>query len=331
MFTVLKFNPKSGRKESKLNVYERKPIPFDTVHIDHLGPIGKSKRGFDHILSVVDGFTKFERLFATKTTGSDEVIKALNAYCRAYGCPRRIVSDKGKGFDSEKFKKWCERKGIKHIMTGVACPWANGQVERYNRTIIPMLAKLKEASKKEWDVILGKCELALNNMTSSTTKESAARLLFGINLRGDDSLDIEDFMEKVNKENKIEIGDARQSANKNIRKNQEYNKKYFDRKVVKEHVFKKGDLVLIKGRKVVGNKSKLYGRFRGPYIVEEVMGNRYLVTDIPGWRVSRTSYRAILDSTRMKLYRLANEPFEVWVDDINEEDNLEWIEDELEY
>lgn len=223
----LRFNPKSGRKESKSNIYERKPIPFDTIHIDHLGPIGKSKRGFDHILSIVDGFTKFERLFATKTS-SDEVVKALNTYCIAYGCPRRIVSDKGRGFDSENdgFRKWYEKRKIKPIMTGVACPWANGQVERYNRTIIPMLAKLRDASKKEWDVILGKCELALNNMTSSTTKESAARLLFGVNLRGDDNLDIEDFMEGINEDSKIKVGDARQLTSENIKRNLEYNKAY---------------------------------------------------------------------------------------------------------
>lgn len=91
-------------------------------------------------------------------------MKALEDYCRAYGRPRRIVSDRGTGFGSEKFQEWIRYKGIKHVETAVAYPWANGQMERRNRTCIPIMAKVVDKGETDW---ANELERVLNNMTSS--------------------------------------------------------------------------------------------------------------------------------------------------------------------
>lgn len=41
-------------------------IPFHTIHIDHLGPFVRSKNGNTHILTIVDGFTKYVFVRAVK-------------------------------------------------------------------------------------------------------------------------------------------------------------------------------------------------------------------------------------------------------------------------
>jgi hypothetical protein len=48
-----------GRREGTLYPWERVAIPFSTVHIDHLGPFPRSKRGNEYVLAYQDSFTKF--------------------------------------------------------------------------------------------------------------------------------------------------------------------------------------------------------------------------------------------------------------------------------
>lgn len=335
----LTFNPKSGRKEAKLKIFERIKEPFHTIHIDHMGPLEKTKKGKLHILAIVDGFTKFIRLFGTKTTNSTEVINALNKYIRAYGMPHRIVSDRGTAFTSNKFENWCKVRGIEHVLNATACPWANGQVERFNRTMVPVLAKLVDKTGKDWDFILDKCEYVLNNMTSSTTNESAYRLVFGKSQRKEENFKVEEYMEIINKEYDLTREESRELAGQNISKTQNYNKQYHDRKVIKETKFEENDIVLVKGRKKEGTKGKLYGKYKGPFIISKKLDkDRYVVTEIPGWQICRTPYTAILDPTRMKKYKVNqdntdndrfDEDKEIEVSDGLAEDDSEWSQEFL--
>ena len=41
---------------------------FSSLHIDHLDPLEKVERGLKHIFLIVDGFTKFIRLYPCKLT-----------------------------------------------------------------------------------------------------------------------------------------------------------------------------------------------------------------------------------------------------------------------
>lgn len=69
------------------------------------------------------------------------------------------------------------------VLIAVGTPRANGQVERYNRTIVPMLATLGEIPSK-WDCVLDQVEYALNNTFCRTTNKTPCRLLFGVEHRG---------------------------------------------------------------------------------------------------------------------------------------------------
>lgn len=71
---------------------------------------------------------------------------------------------------------------IKHVMIATGSPHANGQVERVNRVIVPMLSKLvSEENSKVWNRVLPEIEFALNNTVSKRAKQRVICYLEWIN------------------------------------------------------------------------------------------------------------------------------------------------------
>lgn len=104
------FNKKQkGRREGFLHPIKKTETPFQTIHVDHLGSLSKSVRGAKYIFAVIDAFTKFILLCATKTTCSRPVLKLLDKIFEVYGVPQRIISDRGSAFTSKAFKDFCAK------------------------------------------------------------------------------------------------------------------------------------------------------------------------------------------------------------------------------
>nr|CAI5854043.1 unnamed protein product [Callosobruchus analis] len=82
-----------GRGEGLLHPIERRAIPFDTVHVDHLGPFVKSVRGNSYVLMVVGGFTKFVVAKPCKALSSSKAIARLSTVFGEFGIPRCVVTD----------------------------------------------------------------------------------------------------------------------------------------------------------------------------------------------------------------------------------------------
>lgn len=97
-----------------------------------------------HVLAVVDSFTKFVKLYAVNGTTTKESWCALKEYFGAYSRPKRIIDDQGTCFTSVEFEKNLKDSNIEQVKNLVASPQSNGQVERVNRVIKSMLAKLTE-------------------------------------------------------------------------------------------------------------------------------------------------------------------------------------------
>lgn len=49
---------KIGKAEGYLNPIEKGTTPLDTYHVDHFGPIPSSKKRYNHLLVVIDAFSK---------------------------------------------------------------------------------------------------------------------------------------------------------------------------------------------------------------------------------------------------------------------------------
>lgn len=116
-----------------------------TLHADHVGPFPKTRGGNCYILVVIDSFTKFVFAKAVHGTSSVETVKKLNEILSVFGWPNRIITDRGVAFTSRYFKEFATQKPFKHVLDAIACPRANGQVERVNRSIINGLNTMSES------------------------------------------------------------------------------------------------------------------------------------------------------------------------------------------
>lgn len=275
-------------------------IPFHTIHIDHLGPFTKSKKGNAYILTVVDGYTKYVFVRPVKDTKTRSTIKVLKAIFDDFLLPSRIISDRGTSFTSGEFKKFCDLHGIKHILNAVACPRANGQAERFNQTILNSLARHNTGKEeRDWDTWLGKIQHGINNSVHSTTKKTASEALFGCKPR--DSL-----MNKLGigiDEKSENIESIRKTISDNIETAQQKQKLNYDNGRAPAVCYNVGDLIKITRTNFYnkGNSTKLLSKFIGPYKIVKVLGNdRYKISNVPGFNKKCKSFETIVAADRMR-------------------------------
>jgi ribonuclease HI len=112
------------------------PWPFSQWGVDIVGPLPRGKGGVRFAVVAVDYFTKWTEVepLANITTTAIQRFLWKNVICR-YGVPHAFVTDNGKQFDCEPFRKWCAELCIKNYFSSPGHPQANGQVEATNKTI----------------------------------------------------------------------------------------------------------------------------------------------------------------------------------------------------
>lgn len=118
---------KQGRQEGFLNSLEKGSLPLDTYPVDHMGPLPTTQKRYQHLLAVIDAFTKFVWLYPTRTTSANEVIGHLQKQAAIFGNPRRIISDKGSVFTSHEFENYCKQEDIHRHLITTGIPRVNGR------------------------------------------------------------------------------------------------------------------------------------------------------------------------------------------------------------
>ncbi|XP_036141245.1 uncharacterized protein LOC118645052 [Monomorium pharaonis] len=187
-------------------------------------------------------------------------------------------------------------QAVKHVL--VATPRANGQVERFNRVITPMLAKLSEQPNR-WEKTLSAVEFALNNSVCRSTGETPSRLLFGIDQLGEinDNLRLE-----LELEEERDLSALRNSAAEKLQKASEQMEKNYNSKRKPATKYQVGDYIMISNRDTTpGVNKKLIPKFKGPYVVTKVLDNdRYVIEDIEGFQVTRVPFTGVVSPDQMK-------------------------------
>lgn len=272
---------KRGRKEGLLQPIPKGDRPFDTFHIDHLGPMTATSKLYKHLFVVVDGFTKFTWIFPTKTTGAHEVLAKMEMLQQWFGNARRIISDQGPAFTSNAFEDWCRDENIEHVLVTTGVPRGNGQVERINRIIIPVLAKLSMENPDRWYQHVRRLQMCLNSTHQRSIGMSPFEVLFGVKMRQAEDLRIAEVLEQEAVALFDEEREAlRQTARENILKVQAENKRNHDERAREATKYKVGDLVVIQRTQFAPNL-KIQKKFLGPYKVTKVIGHdRYEVVRV---------------------------------------------------
>ncbi|CAK9834317.1 Transposon Tf2-9 polyprotein [Anthophora retusa] len=272
---------KRGRPEGFLFSISKGEVPLDTFHIDHLGPLPSTKKRYCYIFAVIDAFSKFVWLYATKSCNSAEVIEHLRKQSGLFGNPRRIISDRGTAFTSAAFEAYCKDERISHVLTTSGIPRANGQVERVNRTLVALLTKLSAPKPGEWHKYLDRCQKCFNTVPNRSTKTTPFKILFGVDAKFKDDPQVVELLEceweDLFQQNRDEL---REQARQNILKIQQENRRSFNKKRIEGRKYRVGDLVAIR-RTQLGPGLKFAAKYFGPYEVTTVLRNdRYVVTKV---------------------------------------------------
>lgn len=274
-------NRKRGKQEGELHPIRKNEEPLYTYHIDHLGPLESTSKKYKYIFAVIDAFTKFCWLYPTRTTAANEVIMRLKNQSVAFGNPVQIISDRGSAFTCEEFNKYCQDENIKHFLITTGLPRANGQVERLNAIIVPVLSKLCGNDPTKWFRHVEDVQRIINSTYSRSINTTPFELMIGVRMRTKEDLEISKIVgDEFIKNFDDDRNELRQEAKQQIARVQAENRKTYNRRRKNPIKYTKGDLVAIK-RTQFGPGLKLKAKFLGPYKVTNVKKNdTYDVTKI---------------------------------------------------
>jgi len=181
-----------------------------------------------------------------------------------FGNPAIIYSDRGTAFSSLEFSNYCKQEEIKHSMITTGLPRANGQVERMNRTIIPILTKLSLDDSTKWYKQVSSLQQYRNSTYQRSINTIPFELLTGTKMRLNNSnitvLLKKQLHEHFGKERDIK----RIQAKGQIIKIKEENRRTYNLRRKKRTKYKLGDLVAIK-RVHIGPGRKMRAKYLGPY------------------------------------------------------------------
>jgi hypothetical protein len=125
------------------------PVPsgvFDRVHMDLLklpesDPVPGDGLRYQYVLLIVDALSKFPVAAPLVDKESRTVASALWDIVTVFGAPAVIVSDNGAEFVNTVVDGLSQLHGIERRVVTPYRPQANGQVERFNRSLIQILTK----------------------------------------------------------------------------------------------------------------------------------------------------------------------------------------------
>ena len=110
-----------------------------------------TSNGNKYIVVITDIFSWVEA-FPIQSIDTETLATLLvnEVICR-FGTPSYLHSDQGTNFTSNLMAAVCNLLGIEQTHTSFYHPQGNGQVERFNRTLQAMLAKVVSDHQRDWD------------------------------------------------------------------------------------------------------------------------------------------------------------------------------------
>lgn len=166
----------AGAPLQLIHSWEKPELPFETVHMDTLGPLPEAD-GYRHILIVIDAFSKFCLLYPMYRQDASELKRHLTNTNFLFGAPKLIVADRGRMFQSIEFLNWVKGMGVDVHLITPEMHQSNGQAERYCRTVLNMVRIECNHRQQEWPSVMWKIQLVLNITKHTTTQYSALNLL----------------------------------------------------------------------------------------------------------------------------------------------------------
>jgi len=267
--------------------------PFSGLEMDLLGPLTTSRGGHKHVLVICDRFTKLTRAIPLRDATALTVSSAfIDTWVAAYGIPDSVLTDNGPQFASVYFLGILSLPGIASNDTSPYHPHTNGQVERYNRTLVRQLRCYIAEQQKEWDSHLSLLTTSYNTQVHASTGEipfafMSPRRLQTIGMERMPRLrQAEERTEDASTAAEQYVEDLQaliQAVRRGLGKAQSTYKRAFDARIKEtNNSVKAGDWVYLDAHS--RSSKKLGFRTHGPYMVLQTDGHRFLVESPKGLR-----------------------------------------------
>ena len=259
--------------------------PMDRIATDLFGPLPTTPRQNKYVLLLTDLYSKWVELLPIPDATAETCARAiLNEFISRFGCPLSIHSDQGRNYESELFHELCQLLEIRKTRTSPRHPSGNGQVERFNKTLVTLIRAYLKGKQSDWDLNLGSLAGAYRATPHESTgftpncvmlgheNRMPADLLFGTpktveSNYGEHISGVRHHLQKTYTlvENQLQKAAVRQEENYNTR--------------ISFHPFKKGDLVYVRNEsRKLGKNPKLQFPYEGPAVVTEKKNDiNYLV------------------------------------------------------
>lgn len=253
-----------------ISSWEKPDLPFQTVHMDALGPLPEAD-GYRYVLIVVDAFSKFCLLYPMYRQDASELKLHVTNVISLFGTPKLIVADRGRMFQSTEFLNFVSGLGCDTHLITPEMHQSNGQVERYCRTVLNMIRVESNYREHKWPSVMWKLQLILNITKHRTTQYSALNLLVGIDaatplIRGL----IRDVALEGSSPNREALREmSRQRTSERLRQNQQDQDSYVNQGRKPPRTYALNSLVFV--RKQAQATGKLDSGMRGPYRITKIL------------------------------------------------------------
>ena len=178
-----------GKPNQKPHVAPLQPIsgfeePFSRVIVDCVGPLPKTKKGKQFLLTVMCASTRFLEAVPLCNIKAKTVITALIKSFTLVGLPKTIQSDQGSNFMAGLFQQVMYQLRIHQIKSSAYHPESQGALERFHQTLKTMLRTYCVEQEKEWDEGVHLVLFAAREAVQESLGFSPFELVFGRSVCG---------------------------------------------------------------------------------------------------------------------------------------------------
>jgi transposase InsO family protein len=137
--------------------------------------------GNQHILVLIDSFSRYLLLYPIKEKTAMAIARALLSMIGDYGAPKTLVSDRGPCFISDVLHELLQFIGTEHELTLAYSKEENGMVERANKETLRHLRNIifDRSVLSKWSTYLPLVKRIFNASIHSVTGVAPAKIIYG--------------------------------------------------------------------------------------------------------------------------------------------------------
>ena len=153
--------------------------PNERLQMDICGPLIKTPRDNIYILVITDMCSKYTEAFPMKDQTAETVADCfVKGWIKKKGPPLELHTDQGANFQSQLMAEVCKLMRIKKTRTSAYHPQGDGQVERYNKTMMSLVSSIVE-KHEDWDEVIDDVTAAYNGTVHESTGFTPNFLWYG--------------------------------------------------------------------------------------------------------------------------------------------------------